>query len=76
MGSRWSTKLAWLCKRNAVPVLATLILLSYTKFLNTILKIFTYTTLEHESLGYIYDTQKLWLADGNVFYLGPDHRQT
>ena len=46
IGSRWSSKLAWLCKRNAVPVLATLILLSYTKFFQATIIILLPTKLD------------------------------
>ena len=65
IGSRWSSKLAWLCKRNAVPVLATLILLSYTKCLSTILIIFSSTRLSVENSTL--DNPELWLADSNDF---------
>lgn len=71
IGSRWSSLLARLCKRNAVPVLATLILLSYTKCLSNILTIFTYVQLSVENSTY--DNPALWLADSNVLFLRGRH---
>ena len=71
IGSRWSSKLAWLCKRNAVPVLATLILLSYTRFLSTVLTIFSSTQLL--LVNATHDNPTLWLADSNVEFWGPRH---
>ena len=74
IGSRWSSTLAWLCKRNAVPVLATLILLSYTKFLNTVLTIFTSTKLYVDTVtNPTADNPPIWLADGNVVFFQDEH---
>ena len=51
-------------KRNAVPVLATLVLLSYTTLLQSVLTIFSSTQL---------DETTVWLADGNVLYAKGKH---
>ena len=69
IGSRWSSKLAWLCKRNAVPVLATLILLLYANILQTVIEIFSYTQLDTGNP----QSPLLWLSDGNVLYARKKH---
>ena len=53
---------------NAVPVLATLILLSYSKILRTIITIFSHAGLETED-----STDIVWLYDGNVQFLESKH---
>ena len=53
---------------NAVPVLATLILLSYSKILRTIITILSYASLATEN-----STDCVWLYDGNVQFLEPKH---
>lgn len=55
--------------RNAVSVLATLLLLSYAKLLRTIIKIFSFTVLKSSS-G---DTLFVWLIDGNITFLQGKH---
>ena len=81
-GSRWSSKLAWLCKRNAVSVLATLILLSYTKIFITVVTGFSYTLLDigmsvclanGSNVNSIVDNRPVWQADGNVLYFHGKH---
>ena len=54
---------------NSVPVLATLILLSYAKLLRTIIAVLAFTFLElpHGS------TRAVWSFDGNIRYLSPVH---
>ena len=52
--------------RNAVPVLATLFLLSYGKLLRTIVTVFSFTVLEGKKSA-------VWLYDGNVLYLRGKH---
>ena len=66
--AKYSDRVAKVMGNNGVPVLATLILLSYAKFFNTIITAMSYTTL--------YTTQGwklVWSADGNLDYLGPKH---
>ena len=53
---------------NAVPVLATLILLSYSKILRTIITILSYASLATED-----STDCVWLYDGNVQCWEPMH---
>ena len=69
IGSRWSSKLAWLSKRNAVPVLATLVLLSYS---NNLCKIFTSTELDIQGNSSD-DNPPVWLDDGNILHAQRKH---
>ena len=55
--------------RHAVPVLATLFLLSYAKLLRTIITVMSFTTLRLPNGS----TTAVWLYDGNVRYLAPKH---
>ena len=63
------TAVAKIFGNNSVPVLATLILLSYAKLLRTIITVlaFTYLELPHGS------TRAVWSFDGNFRYLSPVH---
>ena len=67
-----SRRSAWVTKRvgsNPVAVLATLILLSYAKLLQTIISVFYFATLQlpHRQ------TSTVWLYDGNIPYLRGKH---
>ena len=55
--------------QNAVKVLATLLLLSYTKLQRTLVTIFSFTTLKYSS-GVVH---YVWLYDANVQYLKGKH---
>ena len=58
----------WLSRKigsNIVKVLATLILLSYTKLIRTVALVMNRTSLTYESGG----VRHLWYTDGNVDYL-------
>ncbi len=66
--SHYSTRASKLFGNNSVPVLATLILLSYTKLLCTIITAFEFSVLEHP-----HDTRVVWSFDGNVSYFGAPH---
>ena len=67
--SHYSTLAARLSGRNAVQVLATLFLLSYTKLLRIII-----TVLQSTELHFPYNSvRKVWLYDGNVDYLKGKH---
>ena len=68
--SHYFTLAARLSGRNAVPVLATLFLLSYTKLLRIIITVFQSTPLEYQSDNSV---RKVWLYDGNVDYLVGKH---
>ena len=67
--SNYSTRVTRLLGTNAVSVLATLILLSYTKILRILITSFSFTTLtgsqDYHSV--------VWLADGNIKYFEPKH---
>ena len=67
--SRLSTKIAGLLTTNAVPLLATLFLLSYAKILRIIITIFSFATIEYPN-G---ETTRVWLYNGNVPYLEGKH---
>ena len=67
--SHYST---WMTRRlgsNPVAVLATLILLSYTKFLQTIVTVFSYANLGVP----LEQTRIVWFYDGNIAYLRGKH---
>ena len=63
------TTVARLSGRNAVPVLATLFLLSYAKLLRVVVTALAYTTLEYPDGTVV----TVWLYDGNVRYLDGKH---
>ena len=68
VGCRYSSRLCRLCGRNAVPVLATLILMSYTKLSRTVTNALMMNTLqcgEHK--------WSVWNVDGNINYLSGKH---
>ena len=67
--SRRSRIVARIFGNNSVPVLATLILLSYTKLFRTVVSALTFTYLEFP------DGSKtaVWSVDGNIQYLSPKH---
>ena len=67
--SHYSTFAARLSGRNAVPVLATLFLLSYTKLLRIIITVFQSTELKYPDNS----VRKVWLYDGNIDYLRDKH---
>ena len=67
--SHYFTLAARLNGRNAVQVLATLLLLSYTKLLRIII-----TVLQSTELHFPYNSErKVWLYDGNVNCLKGKH---
>ena len=66
----WYSKLvARISGRNAVAVLATLFLLSYTKLQRNILQILTFTYVRSHDGG----QSAVWIYDGNVSYFNPKH---
>ena len=69
IASKCSTRVTELFGSNAVSVLATLVLLSYTKILRILITVFSFTTLTG-SQGY---HSVVWLADGNIKYFEPKH---
>ena len=69
VSSRYSLRVSRVIGTNAVSVLATLILLSYTKVLRTIITVFQYTELEYSNR----ERKKVWVYDGNIEYLQGRH---
>ena len=68
MGSRYSTKIQRLTAHRALPVLATLFLLSYTKILRTVSNVlFSYSTIIQLPSGH---STIVWSVDANVKILG------
>ena len=68
IASHYSTRVSKIFGNNSVPVLATLILLSYAKLLRTII-----TSLGFSLLDYPEGTRVVWSFDGNVPYFGAAH---
>ena len=68
VGSHYSSRICRLCGNNAVPVLATLILMSYSKLLQTVTKSLMSSTINCEGVKV-----KVWSVDGNIDYLGTKH---
>ena len=69
VAGRCSSKISRLCRHNVIPVLSTLILLSYSKILRTIITIFSFSVIDTETNS----TVLVWLYDGNVKFLGSKH---
>ena len=69
LSSHYSTIASRLSGNNAVQVLATLFLLSYTKLLRLVITVFSYTELKYPD-GY---KKLVWLYDGNIEYLRGKH---
>ena len=68
VGCQYSSRLTRLCGRNAVPVLATLILMSYTKLSRTVTNALMMNTLQCGEYKW-----NVWNVDGNIDYLGRKH---
>ena len=66
--SNFSHRFAKLLGNNPVPVLATLILLSYTKILRTLITVLYVTYLEYPTYN-----KSVWLYDANIDYLSAQH---
>ena len=66
--SRYSNRFANLLGNNPVSVLATLILLSYTKILRTLIAVIYVTYLEYPTYN-----RWVWLYDANIDYLHGKH---
>ena len=65
----YSTIVARIVGSNSVPVLATLLLMSYTKLQRTILESLSFTIVKSHLGQNFY----VWLYDGNVSYFGTKH---
>ena len=66
--SHFSHRFAKLLGNNPVSVLATLVLLSYTKILHTLIAVFYITYLEYPTYN-----KGTWLYDANIDYLSGKH---
>ena len=62
-------KCSWIVRRNAVKVLATFILLSYTRLLTAIAGVLQVSKVQLEGQEY----ELRWLADGNIKYFRGKH---
>ena len=71
VAGRYATSISKLFRFNAVPVLSTLVLLSYSKMLRTIINIFAYAYLDTMNSSSTHSL--VWLYDGNVEYFGKEH---
>ena len=67
--SHYSTRATSILGNNSVSVLATLFLLSYAKFIRSVIAIFSFATLEHPNNI----TSTVWAFDGNIQYFSPKH---
>ena len=68
LGSHYSAKICRLCGSNAVPALATLFLMSYTKILQTVTNALTMSQLNCNGT-----LLKVWSVDGNIDYFSVQH---
>ena len=68
LGSHYSSKICRLCGSNAVPVLATLFLMSYTKILQTVTNALTMSQLNCNGT-----LLKVWSVDSNIDYFSVKH---
>ena len=71
--SRYSRRLSKITAPNIVPVLATLLLLSYTKLLTTSAEAAAFTKLEIINGKKNGSHLEVWLLDGNILYLKNKH---
>ena len=69
ISSHYSTRISKLTGKNAVQVLATLFLFSYTKLLRLSVDVFSYTKLTYPD-GYV---RLVWLYDANIDFLKGKH---
>ena len=67
--SRYSITVSKLIGSNPVAVLATLLLMSYTKILKIIIEVYSYENLEYPDNK----TVSVWLKDANIAYLKSKH---
>ena len=67
--SRYSTVASRMISNNAVQVLATLFLFSYTKILRIVITVFSSTVLTYPD-GFM---KRVWLYDGNIDFLKEKH---
>ena len=73
MTSKYSFRLTNLLGNRAVPVLNTLILLSYMKLLNTVVSTLEFSILVYAEYPTLSTTSVAWSVDGNLTYFGYPH---
>ena len=73
IASRYSRRLSRLTASNIVPVLATLLLLSYAKLLTTSAEAAAFTKLEIINGKKNASHLEVWMLDGNILYLKNKH---
>ena len=66
--SRYSSKMVRLVGRQAIPVLATMILLSYTKLIRAVFQALYFTNIQCNG-----NTFQRWTIDANIQYVGGCH---
>ena len=66
--SRYSITVSKLIGHNPIAVLATLLLMSYTKILKIIIEVYSSTEVEYPN-----ETTRVWLKDANIPYLQSRH---
>ena len=71
--AKYSNKVVQLVGRHAVPVLATMILLSYTKIIRTVFQAFYYTNIQCTYENDVIFLRKVWKIDANVQYMNDHH---
>ena len=69
ISSRYSARISKLIGDNAVQVLATVFLITYTKFLRLIIHVFLFAVIEYPD-GF---KKTVWFVDGNVDYFKGKH---
>ena len=69
VSSHYSIRISKLIGNNAVPVLATLFLISYTKVLRSAIDVISFTIITYPD-GY---KKRVWLIDGNIEFLKGKH---
>ena len=68
MGCRHSVRFSRLCGQNAVPVLATLLLMSYNKIIFGIKDVLMYETLDCRNESGVATKWPVWSLDANISY--------
>ena len=69
VSSHYSTRVSKLTGRNAVQVLATMFLISYTRLLRLVIDVISYTKITYPD-GY---KKTVWLVNGNIEFLTGKH---
>ena len=72
--SRHSSYFAKVTGKNSVKLLATIVLLSYTKIIRTIIDVLWSATLYIETIKGSIHRSSVWKMDGNVLYLHHEHQ--